>query len=87
MGMFDRLWLTCPSCGSSVEVQSKCGPCELNEYTIATAPLAVIADANEDGIHGNITCEMCTAQLEVAVDFSVNVRVKDSPLSAVIRSA
>lgn len=34
MGMFDRVWATCPECHSRIELQSKGGECNLDEYEI-----------------------------------------------------
>ena len=42
MGMFDRVWADCPSCGKrAVEFQSKCGKCHLIDYHIDDVPYEI----------------------------------------------
>ncbi len=38
MGMFDRVWVTCPQCDENVEFQSKAGICELENYDHTSVP-------------------------------------------------
>lgn len=45
MGCFDSIWFSCPSCNRKLEFQSKAGSCSLNHYTVADAPIEVMADA------------------------------------------
>ncbi len=45
--MFDSVFVKCPKCGRNIEFQSKCGPCELNEYTLETAPPSVLCDLSD----------------------------------------
>lgn len=64
MGLFDTLWINCPKCSEPYEAQSKAGPCNLNNYSIADAPLAVLADVAETtGIgsrrYNPYTCQKC----------------------------
>jgi hypothetical protein len=47
MGMFDSVMVRCPECSEPMEFQSKAGPCQLANYTLHTAPPAVIADVAE----------------------------------------
>lgn len=55
MGMFDYVRMACPECHDIIEEQSKAGPCLLNDYSLQTAPEAVIRDlAGED-----IWCTSC----------------------------
>jgi hypothetical protein len=42
MGMFDRVWVSCPKCNEKIEYQSKAGNRGLNDYTLADAPAAVL---------------------------------------------
>jgi hypothetical protein len=44
MGMFDTVWVPCANCGKLLDYQSKAGPCEMNEYTLDTAPPRVQGD-------------------------------------------
>jgi len=59
MGMFDRIWLSCPACGNPVEFQSKAGECSLADYSypegVGKIPPAVLAD-----LDGQVeTCQKC----------------------------
>lgn len=78
MGCFDTLNFTCPACGKTTSEQSKAGDCGLDNFTLANAPLLVIADINDDGKKGRLYCEHCNAQLELEVRFVVMPRVKDA---------
>ena len=44
MGMFDRVMVDCPNCGDRVELQSKAGNCNLDKYTLETAPVQILVD-------------------------------------------
>lgn len=44
MGMFDRVWACCPRCNKQYEFQSKGGNCSLADYSLADAPVEVLAD-------------------------------------------
>jgi len=49
MGMFDSLFVPCPSCGEDIEFQSKAGACGLNKYRLyMRIPLKIIADLEGD---------------------------------------
>lgn len=51
MGMYDRVWLVCPKCGSQIEWQSKAGECHLADYSLFDAPPAILGDiAGEHGV-------------------------------------
>jgi hypothetical protein len=43
MGMFDSVYVTCPSCGDTVEFQSKAGECCLSNYSINSVPIEIAA--------------------------------------------
>jgi hypothetical protein len=75
MGMFDRLWLDCPSCDQLTEFQSKWGECTLADFTLENAPLAVVADAHDEGSKGRLYCEHCRAKLQVSVRFLAETRL------------
>lgn len=38
MGMFDTVHSTCPACGDAISIQSKAGPCKLNNYHVKSVP-------------------------------------------------
>jgi transcription elongation factor Elf1 len=76
MGMFDSIKIQCPVCRHDSVFQSKAGPCSLNKYTLYSAPLAVVADLQEDGKCGHVKCEHCEVQLGIEVQFLANVVVK-----------
>lgn len=62
MGMFDRIYLTCPNCGARVECQSKSGPCQLNEYqSLEETPANIVAGIL--GGDGWTECAGCEKQL------------------------
>lgn len=46
MGMFDVLSVKCPSCGGTIEFQSKAGPCELVTFHPSHVPVVVAHDLN-----------------------------------------
>jgi hypothetical protein len=56
MGIFDSVYVPCPSCGKEHELQSKAGDPYLNRYTLADAPRVVKADLNG----ARMTCECGT---------------------------
>jgi uncharacterized protein YbaR (Trm112 family) len=41
MGMFDRIWFTCPNCRELIEEQSKAGDCLLRDYDQKAVPLPI----------------------------------------------
>lgn len=57
MGMFDTIIYDCPSCGELASSQTKCGPCELNEYNIYDMPITVAVSFAEHGVP--YPCEHC----------------------------
>lgn len=44
MGLFDSVLAKCPSCGKSVEFQSKEWNCNMDCYTVENAPGAILRD-------------------------------------------
>lgn len=44
MGLFDRVYVECPNCNRDVEFQSNAGECNLERYTLDTAPGEVLID-------------------------------------------
>lgn len=44
MGMFDTVEFTCPAYGSTIEVQSKAGPCILGRHSSREVPAAIAGD-------------------------------------------
>lgn len=64
MGMFDRVWVSCPQCGAANEFQSKSGDCTLADYTLADAPPSILGDLDRQGA---ISCEKCGVPFEIKV--------------------
>lgn len=61
MGMFDSLFVKCPTCGKELEFQSKSGACALNRYTRKNLPISVAV-----GIDGDIIkCEFCSDKFQI----------------------
>ncbi len=61
MGMFDRVFISCPSCGVQNEVQSKAGKCALDTYWQESVPLNIAID-----IEGTVvTCDNCQTRYMV----------------------
>jgi hypothetical protein len=52
--MYDSIEFRCPSCGKTIEAQSKSGPCDLVRFPNASVPLSVALDANR---HAPFTCK------------------------------
>ena len=44
MGMFDSVFIPCPKCEKSMEIQSKAGNCSLSVYSLENAPLKILMD-------------------------------------------
>lgn len=44
MGLFDRVYATCPTCGRWVEWQSKAGDCSMTDYLADSVPPEIAAD-------------------------------------------
>lgn len=44
MGMFDSVYVRCPSCGAAKEFQSKVGLCNLIDYDLSNAPAGVLGE-------------------------------------------
>ena len=62
MGMFDSVYVECPYCGSSNELQTKRGECILGNYSLDNAPPQVLL-----GIKGNQECYKCGELFNVGV--------------------
>jgi hypothetical protein len=48
MGMFDTVQAPCPSCGTTLQFQSKEGWCVLNNFSLNKVPLVIALDLDED---------------------------------------
>ena len=55
MGMFDSIFLDCPTCGERLELQSKAGECQLHVYSPDEVPIIIAEDLKR----GAICCEKC----------------------------
>lgn len=54
MGMYDTVYIKCPSCDKENECQTKSGDCILSSYSLYSAPMNVLA-----GVIGKDWCEHC----------------------------
>lgn len=61
MGMFDSVNFRCPECRGTVEVQSKAGPCNLENYSEDEVPAKVAADI----VGEEAWCEACKRSWKV----------------------
>jgi hypothetical protein len=59
MGMFDRVLARCPHCGEIVELQSKAGPCALDDYWIDNVPVDIADNLVHNWSAPNSTCQHC----------------------------
>ncbi len=64
MGMFDRVWFKCPSCGEDVEVQSKAGNCFLSDFDQGSVPLEIAKDIGGEPAY----CRKCQNHFHVVCD-------------------
>lgn len=62
MGMFDTIWVPCPTCGKKEGFQSKSGDCLLRDYELDEAPMNVLLDVNR---HSPYQCTDCNTVFEV----------------------
>ena len=69
MGMFDRIWVNCPNCGTLVEFQSKAGECILHDYNIYNIPAGIADDIKNDAE----MCEKCGEVVSLYVKVSATV--------------
>ena len=65
MGMFDTLVLKCPNCDTENEVQSKMGPCVMERFTVANAPLCVLEDVS----HKLFKCSECNEPIKLHLEY------------------
>lgn len=63
MGLFDTIIVKCPKCGDEQQCQTKSGPCDLGQFTLADAPDDVLANVNR---HAPFYCD-CGAVFMVNV--------------------
>lgn len=55
MGVYDRVLVPCPNCGSKVEFQSKVGNCCVSTFPIDAVPIKIAMDLD----HKYSTCNKC----------------------------
>lgn len=48
MGMFDSVYVACPKCDATIELQSKSGPCGCIEYPSNAVPVDVLVDLDRE---------------------------------------
>lgn len=64
MGMFDRVMVPCPKCGTRSEFQSKSGACVLATHALEDAPDDVLVGIESD----EARCEACGILFRVDVE-------------------
>ena len=77
MGSFDILRFKCPGCGHTNQFQTKVGDFVLDEYTLETAPLSILADINEVAAAGFVKCKKCRKELRFPVKMIIDVKVHE----------
>lgn len=71
MGMFDRIWAKCPTCGEQVEFQSKAGRCVLADYAISSVPMGIA-----EAIDGDTECcPKCSTVIKVIIPKANSKRI------------
>jgi len=65
MGMYDEIEVRCPACGTIDVLQSKAGECELQRYTLKTAPPEILLSLQREGEQ---YCETCKAHYRIATE-------------------
>jgi hypothetical protein len=71
MGMFDSLFVECPNCGNTIELQSKAGDCILASYNIDSVPASVLADIAEK--ESPFMCYQCETLLRIRFEYVCRV--------------
>lgn len=64
MGVYDTVWVECPSCSHKNDFQSKSGECILEHYSLEDCPDNVLHNVNR---HAPIECDNCGAKYEVDI--------------------
>lgn len=76
MGMYDTVHFDCPHCGMDAEIQTKAGPCHLNDYQLADVPESVAEALVECDGRNYKTCYRCGVSLEFVAKVSVQITVR-----------
>jgi endogenous inhibitor of DNA gyrase (YacG/DUF329 family) len=71
MGMFDWFRAACPTCGRTLEWQSKAGPCNLNDYSPADVDPTVALDLHNQ----TEECEHCGSVVSVHTQYIIVVNL------------
>ncbi len=69
MGCFDTVNFKCPTCGSSLNIQSKAGECRLKEFFITSVPMDIALDGE------TVTCSECSTVVKICIPAAVPKRV------------
>lgn len=64
MSLFDRVYFSCPECGSSIEIQSKSGECVLTGYFQEAVPTIIALDLDGEDAY----CNSCNQYFVVELD-------------------
>lgn len=71
MGVFDRVYASCPKCGEQVEFQSKAGKCVLASYSTNSVPMEIASDLNGETEH----CPKCESIVKIAIPETQSTRI------------
>ena len=63
MGVFDKVWVTCPECGEGIEFQSKAGDCMMDNYTLDNVPKKILSSIKGEAE----ACERCHTVVKIVV--------------------
>ena len=74
MGMFDRVYVLCPKCGTGIEFQSKAGDCLLIAYTLYDAPPEILGDLSRDT--DTKDCPKCKSSIGIKVVMMAQAYIK-----------
>lgn len=70
MGMFDSLFIECPHCKYENELQTKNGPCELEQYRIQDKLPSYILETFDGSVD---KCHSCQAWFKVNFEYHLIV--------------
>lgn len=72
MGLFDSLYIKCPTCKRQLEFQSKSGPCCCLSFKEKNLPVDVAVGMNGD----IVSCEFCNINWKLDCEIPKIVKVK-----------
>ena len=77
MGMFDSIYVSCPTCDEQIEFQSKAGPCDLKRYHYKNVPAAIAMSISGE----TEICKYCNDKVTlICDDVRIAMIIKDEEL-------